>query len=149
QVRALKLANGQQAWKKPIDLPVGASPSGRGFLSGDDYYLPMTTAEVVRIDLKQGKITARSKSRKNNIPGNLICYKGEVISQGVDFLETFFQLEPLQENISQRLSENPNDAWALAHRGELALDEGRLDDALDHIRASYKIDPAPFTRDLL
>src|SRR5690606_3555105 len=52
-------------------------------------------------------------------------------------------------NIGQRLSENPNDAWALAHRGELALDEGRLDDALDDIRASYKIDPAPFTRDLL
>lgn len=149
QVTALKLTDGKAAWKTPVELPSGAMPSGRGFLSGDDYYLPLTSAEVIRINLKDGKITARSKSRKNSIPGNLICYKGEVISQGVDYLETFFQLEPLQQRIEELIAKNPKDAWALAHRGELALDEGRLDDALRDIRASFEIDPAPYTRDLL
>ncbi len=150
QVAAYKMADGNEAWKsKAVDLPSTAMPSGRGFLSGEQYYLPLTTAEVARIDLAAGKITARAKSRKGNIPGNLICYQGEVVSQGVDFLETFFQLEPLQARIAKVLDEKPKDAWALAHRGEIALDEGRLPEAIADIRSSHQSDANPFTRDLL
>ncbi len=59
QVTALKLADGKPAWKpKAMDLPPESMPSGRGYLSGDSYFLPLTSAEVVRIDLKNGSISA-------------------------------------------------------------------------------------------
>lgn len=150
QLTALRLTDGKPAWHgKSLDLPDGAMPSGRGFLSGDDYFLPMTTAEVAQIDLTSGKITARAKSHKGGIPGNLICCRGQVISQGVDYLEAFFQLKPVEERIAKALEKNPEDAWALAHRGEIALDNGRLNEALADIRRSYKVDADAFTRDLL
>ncbi len=150
QMTALKLADGSPAWKgESIELPDGAMPSGRGFASGDDYYLPLTTAEVAQIDLDRGKITARAKSHHGAIPGNLICCHGQVISEGIDYMESFFQLKPLEQRIAKSLEKNPDDAWASAHRGEIALDAGRLNDALADIRHSYKIDSDPFTRELL
>ena len=47
---------------------------------------------MIKIDLAVGSIAGRAKSSKGNILGNLICYKGDVISQGVDSLDTFYQL---------------------------------------------------------
>jgi hypothetical protein len=41
-------------------------PSGRGFYSGSDYFLPLTSAEVARIDLKKGEIAERARSRSGN-----------------------------------------------------------------------------------
>jgi DNA-directed RNA polymerase specialized sigma24 family protein len=83
------------------------------------------------IDLNaQGKIADRARSRHDTVPGNLICYRGEVVSQGVDYLETFYQQEPLKERIAKTLSEKPEDPWALAHRGEMALEGGDLEQAI-------------------
>ncbi len=49
QMTAVKLADGKPAWKQPrLELPPAAMPSGRGFMSGDNYFLPLTTAEVAR-----------------------------------------------------------------------------------------------------
>lgn len=149
-VAAFKLADGTPAWDAGVvELPAEAMPSGRGFASGDDYYLPLTSAEVARIDLNTAQIAQRQKSRRGTIPGNLVCYHGEVISQGVDYLETFFQIEPLQKRIAEALAKNPEDPWALAHRGEIALEQGHLVEAIDDVRRSYHAEPAPFTRDLL
>jgi outer membrane protein assembly factor BamB/tetratricopeptide (TPR) repeat protein len=153
-VNALRLADGKPAWKKPIELPDAALPSGRGYLSGNEYYLPLTTAEVVRIDLPSEKISFRAKSRTGSIPGNLVCFRGEVISQGVDYLESFFQLEPLEKRIAEALAKDPDNAWALAHRSEIALSgreltPAQLEQAVTDIRRAYSTEPSPFTRDLL
>ena len=150
QLTAVKLADGKPAWKpQNVELPPTAMPSGRGFMTGDNYYLPLTTAEVARIDLNSAKITAEAKSRKGTIPGNLVCFQGEVISQGIDYVETFFQLEPLQQRIAAALEKNPNDTWALAHRGEIELDDGRIDDAIVDVRKAYQAEASPFNRDML
>ncbi|MCC7084341.1 MAG: PQQ-binding-like beta-propeller repeat protein [Pirellulales bacterium] len=152
-VTALRLADGQPAWQQPVALPDRALPSGRGYLSGNEYYLPLTTAEVVKIDLVKERITQRAKSRHGSIPGNLICYRGEVISQGVDYLESFYQLEPLQIRIAETLKGDSDNAWALAHRSEIALSDSelgaaKLEQAVADIRRAYQLDPSPFTRDL-
>ena len=52
-VSALQLSDGEKAWPD-VELPAGSMPSGRGFYSGDDYYLPLTTAEVAKINLTNG-----------------------------------------------------------------------------------------------
>ena len=160
---AFNLADGKQEWrttaigpaavntqsKGTVESTVAVMPSGRGYLSGDDYFLPLTSAEVVRIDLTTGKIAERAKSRRDTIPGNLICYHGEVVSQGVDYLETFFQQEPLEQRIAKTLAEKPDDPWALAHRGEIELERGDLDKAIADSRQAYKSEQSPFNRDLL
>jgi outer membrane protein assembly factor BamB/tetratricopeptide (TPR) repeat protein len=158
---AYNLSDGKQVWRttnasapatnsqSKLSTDAGAMPSGRGYLCGDDYFLPLTSAEVVRVDLKTGKLADRARSRHDSIPGNLICYRGEVVSQGVDYLETFFQQEPLENRIAKLLEEKPDDPWALAHRGEIALERGQLDQAISDTRRAYKADPSPFNRDLL
>ncbi len=149
QLQAFRLADGKPAWPNPLLLPQGTSPSGRGFVSGGHYFLPLSSAEVASIDLAAGKIDARVKSRKGVIPGNLICYKGTVISQGIDSIDEFFQLEPLEQSVAKALAANPNDSAALADRGNAELDKGKIAEAIADVRKSYEQKPIASTRELL
>jgi outer membrane protein assembly factor BamB/tetratricopeptide (TPR) repeat protein len=149
-LRSYDLADGTSAWHEAtLNLPEGSAPSGRGFFDGKRYYLPLTSAEVAAVDLAAGRIVARSKSRSGIVPGNLICYQGAVISQGVEALESFHQLEDLRRQVAATLSERPDDADALARQGELLLDEGRLEESVSHLRRSFEIKPDARTRELL
>ena len=58
-------------------------------------------------------------------------------------------MEPLQKQIAKVLEQKPNDAWALAHRGEIALEQGRLDDAIADVRRANQADNSPLNADLL
>ena len=149
-VRALTLDEGEAAWSEPVlPLPVGSMPSGRGFFNGQRYHLPLTTAEVAVIDVATGRIVARSKSRSGTIPGNLICHRGAVISQNVDVIERFDQRDDLWQQITAAIAANPDDAAALARRGELLLDEGNFRDAAESLDRSFKLAPDARTRELL
>ncbi|MBI2825661.1 MAG: PQQ-binding-like beta-propeller repeat protein [Planctomycetia bacterium] len=148
-VRALRLADGDPAWPEPLALPAGSAPSGRGFFNGQRYHLPLATAEVAAIDVATGRIVARSKSRTGSIPGNLICYRGAVISQGVELIERFDQRDDLWQQIADKIAASPDDAAALARRGELLLDEGNHGEAIENLERSFKLDPDPRTRELL
>ena len=149
-IRGLRLEDGEPARsKEQFPLPAQSRPSGRGYLSDHLYYLPLTTAEVATIDLRQGKIIALSKSRKGHIPGNLVCYRGSIVSQNVDGVERFHQLSALESDVSGRLAVNPDDAQALALRGEIALHEGRINNALLDLGRSHDLRPDPHTKELL
>ena len=154
-VQAVKLADSAGgaptfAWKgQPVPLPGGAAPSGRGFYSGNSYFLPLTSAAVMRIDLDAGKEKESFRSRKGYVPGNLICFKDNIISQGVDYLESFYQLEPLKARIETQLKQNPDDAEALTRRGEISFVDGKLAAALSDLRRAMRLNQQPETRDLL
>ncbi len=150
QVRALKMDDGQPAWNgAAVSLPSGATPSGRGFRGEDRYFLPMSSAEVLAVDLNRGKVEHTFKARGGTVPGNLICYRGHVVSQRADAVEAFYQLDALREQVEKRLAENPKDAEALSLRGEILWDEGRLGDAVTAFRQSFELVPDPRSRDLL
>ena len=125
-VHALRLADGKPAWKnRTIDLPNGGAPSGRGFLADDRYYLPLSTAEIIGIDIGEGKIVQTAKSRKGTIPGNLVCYRGKLISQGFGGVDEYYQLDAVRQDVERRLAANADDAEALSLRGETLLDAGQ------------------------
>jgi outer membrane protein assembly factor BamB len=147
-VSALKLADGDKAWPD-IELPAGSMPGGRGFYAADAYYLPLTSAEVAKINLKTGRIEERARSRSGNIPGNLICYGGSIISQGADYLDAYFQLDALKQRIAKTLESHPEDPKALAALGEVKLDEGALGEAIDLFRRSYSLKRDETTREQL
>jgi outer membrane protein assembly factor BamB/tetratricopeptide (TPR) repeat protein len=133
----------------PLDLPEGAFPAGRGFFTSGHYFLPVSTAEVLAIDLKTGTVTHRSRSRSGIVPGNLVCYQGRVVSQGYNSVEAFDQLDFVRQDVEQRLKANPADPRALRLRGEILLDDGKHAEAIACFQKSYEADKAPETRDVL
>ena len=150
EVRALRLDDGKPAWHgHAVSLPKGSTPSGRGFLSGDRYFLPLSNAEVVAVNLAKGEIDSVSKSHSGTVPGNLVCHKGIIISQGIRGLDAFFQLDLASAEVEQRLKANPDDTWALSLRGEIELNGDQRSQAIASFRRAYELDPDPRTRKLL
>lgn len=147
RVRALNLDDGQAAWS--IDLPSGSRPSGTGYLSEGVYYVPLSSAEIMAIDVKAGRVDNVSKSRRGSVPGNLVCYKGMVVSQRADAVEVFYQLEALKNLVDERLAKTTDVPAALRLRGEILWHEGRLDAAIAAFHQSLAAKTDPTTRDLL
>jgi outer membrane protein assembly factor BamB len=145
KVRAISLKDGPQkgkVWEVATGLP-----SGLGVASDDIYYLPLKgTAqdkgqpEICSIDIKAGKVKAHTKSRKNpvtrqfEIPGNLVMFEGDVLSQGLNEVMAFPQLEYQKKMARELLAKNPSDPIGLTKEGELFLDEGKLLDAVTDLR---------------
>lgn len=149
-VHALRMTDGKPAWSgRSVELPENSTPSGRGFLAANRYYLPLSSAQVAGIDVTEGKIAHISKSRKGDIPGNLICYQGKVISQSSDGVDAFYQLDAVAADVKRRLATNPNDAEALSLLGETQLDADNRSEAVASFQRAYETVPTPRTRELL
>jgi len=109
----------------------------------------LSNAEVIGIDLDEGKVTHVSKSRKGIVPGNLFCFKGKVVSQGLDGVEAYYQLDAALPEVERRLAANPDNAEALSLHGEILLDAGKRSEAIVALRRAYELAPDPRTRELL
>jgi len=148
---SLNLADGAPAWPgEKLELPDGASASGSGFLSDGRYFVPLTSAEVVAVDVATGKIAARAAARNRQPLGNLICHRGSVISQNGLFLDCFDQIDVLRQRSERRLAKNAGDVEALRTLGEVAFNDGRLSDAISLLERAYQADRQDLTtRDVL
>lgn len=144
---AVNVETGETVWKANLPDAPKTMPSGRGFQSGDSYFLPLTSSELAKIDLKGGKLLEVAPTR--GILGNLICYRDTVISQGTTELASFYQREALGRVVAARLKKNPDDAWALARRAELLLKDGQRAAAIAALRKSYELEPDDGTKTLL
>ena len=58
-----------------LELPTGSMPSGRGFLSGHHYFLPLSSAEVAEVDLTEKapdrqprQVAPRRSARQLDLP---------------------------------------------------------------------------------
>jgi outer membrane protein assembly factor BamB/tetratricopeptide (TPR) repeat protein len=140
EVRAFRLTDGKPSWGgRVVKLPENSSPSGRGFASGNLYFLPLSSAEVAVIDLAAAKIVRVCKSRKGTVPGNLVCFKGNIISQGLEGVDAYYQRDTVSTEVSRRLAANANDAEALSLQGEILLDEGKRSEAVASFRRAYRL----------
>ena len=148
QMQALSLATGEPTWK-PAATTI-SSPSGRGFLSGNLYYIPVfdnNVGEVISVDVsRNGRIISRTRSPNGSAPGNLICFRGSVISHSATKLESFHELEGLEREIQNDLARNPNDPVALARRGEVLAQRGKSKEAVECFRQSLAQRDDPQTR---
>jgi outer membrane protein assembly factor BamB len=138
-VQCFRLSNKEVLWKSALALPSGSTTSGRGFMSGESYYLPVSSGEVLKVDLLSGTLSPRGKSPSRSIPGNLLCYQGHVLSMSVDRLEKYPQSDLLKSQIEVALKKNQNDWQALAWRGEIALDDAQTDGAINDFEAARKL----------
>jgi outer membrane protein assembly factor BamB len=134
---ALAMNDGSVAWTSD-EFGLSASgerclPAGRGFAGESHYYLPMSSGELISLTLANGKFGERHDLGRTPL-GNLICYRGELVSYGVAGLEALWQTDSLTRRVDAALAKNENDAWALARRGELLLDASNFDGAIDAFR---------------
>jgi outer membrane protein assembly factor BamB/tetratricopeptide (TPR) repeat protein len=148
-VRALKLSDGTLAWDHPKAIGM---PSGQGVASDGKYYLPCKNGgpdspdpQIVEINVDTGDMHA-TKSRRKDVPGNLIFFDGEIISQGITSLSVFPQLQVKLTEMNARLEANPKDPVGLTDRGELHLDKGELAMAIDDLTAALNFKPGPEVR---
>jgi outer membrane protein assembly factor BamB len=139
---AVKLEDGMPAWEgRNAAIPRDASPSGTGFLSGGRYFVPLTSGEVVAVNIADGKVVDRVASRDGSKLGNLICHRGAVVSQNGMFLDCFDQVDALRKLSEDRLADNANDAESLRALGEIAYNEGRLSEAIELTERAYRAQP--------
>ena len=136
-ITALRLSDGKSAWDGEVfRLEADRVPSGRGFFSEGNYYLPLSSAEVLAIDMADGNLVAKAASRDGRVLGNLICYRGAVLSQTGRTLDCFDLVEVLRTNSENALLANKNDVDALRVLGEIAYNEGELALAIDYLQRS-------------
>src|SRR5207248_6917267 len=131
------LADGKtQLWQVETGLP-----SGFGVASSTYYYLPLKKGEVCKIDLEHGLVVAHSPSPKNEIPGNLVFYDGDVVSQTETVVTAYPQVDAKVAEIDALLRKNPRDPVALTERGELRLYQGKLTEAVADLRMALGNSP--------
>jgi outer membrane protein assembly factor BamB len=128
-IEARALADGGQVWQLPY-TEAGGRPSGRGILTQDRLLLPLDSPEVVEIDLGTGMIAGRCPARGGLVPGNLVAYRGEVISRGSDSLDVFHQQAALEAQIRTAEARDPGSPWVWQWRGHLELEAGHVADGL-------------------
>ncbi len=146
RLHGIQLSDGNPAWEAQV-IPSGGMPAGRGFFSKHQYFLPTTAEELIRLDVPSGQLTKPMKTR--GVLGNLVCHRDVVISQGVNLLTSFHQLDPLRVEVAERLKTAPDDIWALCRQSELLLYDGKQKEALEILRKAHRMQSGDDTRSLL
>jgi outer membrane protein assembly factor BamB len=139
-VQSLGLADGAPRWATPLVLS-GACPSGRGVITEGRLFLPLDSPEVIEVNLGDGTVVDRSPSRGGAVAGNLVAYRGEVVSQGVDSLDVFHQTSALQERIDTAVRQGNADPRMLLWKGQMAIDRGAVADGIAAIASAHAAAP--------
>ncbi len=138
KVKAVNIADGKTAWTEPIDLGT-SPPAGRGFYADKFYYLPLANQQLAKLDLDAGQIVSRAKTEIDL--GNVVCYKDQFISQSAQHVASFFLTEPLLAWIEATLKTDPDNAKALSLKGQVLLQDGKREEALDLLRKAVTTNP--------
>ncbi len=139
-VRALDLQSGNTLWTTPADwLSAGQQVSGIGLFGTDDYLVPTTSNQLIRISLADGSVLER---RTTAYPlGNLVASGGEIISQSSTMLSVAFGEKSLAPVVDEMLAEDPNDFEALVRKADLLIQNGSREEALEYLARARAIDP--------
>lgn len=141
-VEALALDTGRRAWRHAFEP--GVAPSGRGILTADRLFLPLDAPEVVEIALEDGTIRGRSPARGGAVPGNLVAYRGEVISLGVDAIDVFHQAAAVEARIETAAREPRMPSAQAIWEAQLMLERGSVRVGLERLRDVVRTgDPQP------
>lgn len=152
-VAAHRVADGSLAWPERFSLKTvrtGTMPSGRGVLSEGRLLLPVDAPAVLDISLQDGSLTAISSGR-DAIPGNLVAYRGEILSQSIDSLDVFYQAGPLEQMLQAESDAPPDGERGLRGglvgywMGQLLIDAGQPRQGADLVVAAAAEDPGRVT----
>jgi outer membrane protein assembly factor BamB len=133
-VEALDAATGRRLWQRPY--PANAHPCGRGILTAERLLLPLDSPEVLELAVADGAELARRPARGQATPGNLVAYRGEIVSRGIDSLDVFHQVGALETRIETASRSAVDDPWAAYWHAHLEIEGGDIAAGLERLRAA-------------
>lgn len=141
QVRAFNLRDGKpvSGWQTRELLSAGQQISGYGVFGADDYLLPTTSNQIVRISLTDGSVIDRRDTKYTL--GNLVAVGGEVITQGPTTLSVAFGEASLEPLVNRMLEQDPNDFEAMVRKSELLIQHGQRSEALELLSRARDMEP--------
>ncbi|MEX0717426.1 MAG: PQQ-binding-like beta-propeller repeat protein [Planctomycetaceae bacterium] len=87
-VRAVRLEDGGSVWEKPAPFSSG-KPAGRGFLTDERLYVPLTTSKIAVFDLATGRALPPLEFPADADPGNLLGTRGAIVTQSAAGIAVF------------------------------------------------------------
>jgi outer membrane protein assembly factor BamB len=145
KVRAIELKSGEETWH--VDIQEYGRPSGRGYANNRSYFFPTTKQRLVKINLETGGV--EQVVQTNGILGNLICYRNEVISHGVDRVVSFPQDIQKRRILREAEADGELTPEMLYVKAQLLLQDGKRLEAIETIELSYEKFPSLPTKDLM
>ena len=119
-VSAVALDTGVSIWTTPLSSTGEARPSGQGVVGGEEFYLPLQSGELWRVNLESGKVAAKHFLPEGSSPlGNLAMNEGTLVSLSPLGVSSFEQRDLIREQIRVRKENDPHDAWALIREAEI------------------------------
>ena len=143
-IQAVSLKDGKEAWSQIIP-----TPAGRGVVSGGKYLLPVSTNEILSIDMKSGRILARSGVDPAHHAGSLVAAGDRLMMQTASQIIGLRPLSEMSTEIAHDLLDTNTRARALAEQGELLLFQGREKEAISLLQESLQLQESIPTRRLL
>ena len=142
-IQCFSLADGKFVWSQEI-----APPTGRGVVSGNYYLLPVSSNEILAVEMKTGRIVSRSELPPSLHAGSLVSSRGRLVMQTTSELIGYRSLADVQTEIARNLNEPSRQAQAMAEKGELLLFQGKESEAIELLQKSLAIQDSPTTRKL-
>ena len=147
---AQSLETGGDGWSAGrLPLPAGAMPSGRGCLTEGHYLLPLSTKEVLCVNIDRGEVVSRSKGDGKIIPGNLIRAGDSFFAQGADGSHQLDLLSTIDARLADQLESAGETAELLTRRGEILLYAGKIAEAVEQLRRAEALKSTPRSKELL
>jgi len=137
-VAAVDLKSGKSKWPK-IDFPGSQQVIGRGVRKQGTYLVPLSSQNIVQIDILKGAIT--DFVRVEQPLGNLISVGDRLICATPFQLDCYSVREAFQTQLKEELQRGSTSVVGLARQSELALAKGDFDGALNYLEQARKIDP--------
>jgi outer membrane protein assembly factor BamB len=135
-VTCVQAIDGAKLWASPIALAGLGRVAGRGVRDGGRYYLPMTSQEILEIDLETGSIVDRIRVKEPL--GNLVATADQLISLSPVELAAFSIRDRLRAEIDLEFAQNVGSSGRLQREGKVLLAEGKISEALDVIERAYR-----------
>ena len=148
-LRALNLADGETGWGVP-SINIGPQ-TGTGVLSGSRLILPLVNPRAVVVyDAETGRMVGMSPVRTAQDLGNLVATSQGIFSQSPTTLVGLRSFEAvIAEEVTSKLKQDPEDAEALAIRGEYRLLRDEIEAGRNDLRLAVRKAPSPAARRLL
>ena len=140
RIQAFSLEDGKEVWSTQNDLvSAGQQICGYGMFGKDEYMVPTSSNQIIRVSLADGKVIQRRNTR---FPlGNLVAVGGEIITQSPTALAVAFGEATLEPIVNRMLKDNPNDFEALVRKSELLIQRDQREEALDLLSRARAMEP--------
>ena len=138
EIVGVDLRTGQQAWE-PIRMPNNSHIVGKSIRSDSKLIVPVSSQQLVEIDLLQGSIVSETRCEK--ALGNLAVVGNQILSASPFELTSYSIRDSFQIELIEELKRSPGTASVLQKEGELALASGDVDASLNKLQQALKMSP--------